>query len=232
MFGNCIMTGFCLLLARLLQQYKLRTTTDTRTLRQTAKIMGVIIVFLLFNSLLVTSKLIQLQRMAAAEPVRYQSVLDETASGTPVLITGIISRDNPAVKGSYIAYQDETALWSPKDLRVDLDRGHIDLNNDSYHAMNWPVDAGNNAYLEPGQTVVVSGYIQRAKVFAGPDKGMESMSIRAADVFAGNREEYLSAKKSEKYMAISILLVNIIGVAWILLLTVNAWKIPRQTSPF
>jgi hypothetical protein len=222
MAGNMILFAFCVMLARWVVRLKLKKNAGAQTVRHALWVLTAVFVFLLVNMFLAVAEYSQMRLLEKLEPVLYESVLQETGNGKPVIIFGTVSADNLRMLGDFVAYNDEQALWSPKGIIIDLDRGSIRISNDTYAALNWPVDAGAKAYLQAGQAITVFGHTGRFTILSGPDRGREVVEVTATDVFAGPVEMYIRHKSVYKGGFVVLLFLNSAGLIYIVSLIVFA----------
>lgn len=228
MAGNMILFAFCIMIARWIMRLKLKKNADRQAVLHALWILPVVLVFLLVNMLLAVAEYSRVRMLANLDPVLYESVLHETGNGEPVIIFGKVSPDNPVVQGDYIAYMDEQALWSPKGIVVDLDRGNTRLANDNYTAINWPVDASANAFLQAGQVVTVFGHTGRSTIIAGTDRGREVFEVTATDVFAGSVDGYVSYKSVYKGSFLILIFFHAAGLVYVVsLLALTLFRLRR-----
>ncbi len=126
----------------------------------------------------------------------------QAAHGTPVVISGRVSDQNPPLQGSYVALissmNGEKLRRTPR-LYIDLVDGPVGIINEDYQQINWPVDTfanGKVIYLQTGQHVIIDGYVERV---LSADQPAEQVTIRARNVLAGDHQNYLSVMRREMF---------------------------------
>ncbi|MBN1310156.1 MAG: hypothetical protein JXB30_01975 [Anaerolineae bacterium] len=205
MAATLIILAFCIAITWLIYRFPLRNAKEPADYRKLLLFFGVIILFLVFNTLLALAGYGGLGLAVTGTPLTSTQALSDISSGDGVILVGEISPDNRGIYSDYAAYQDETHLWSPDELWIDLDDGTIAVTNDTYRATGWPVDAMGYTYLRAGQPVVAVGYLERNTTLVSRD---DSLSVRADIVYAGSLDDFRSRARINRLLAAALVIVN------------------------
>lgn len=229
MILSVVLIGFCVLIAWLLYRYPLRRAKTPEEYRRLFPFFCILTGFVLFNALLAYFGMSGLWIAASSAPLTNQSEFVDRANGDGVVLAGQVSRRNPILHDDYVAYIDESYLWSPKPLWIDLRQGEVAISNDRYQATGWPVDARQFSYLRPGQTVVVVGYLEDS---VGLLDGERTRTLRADTVYAGAHADFVTRAQLRLVLAGVILAVNLIVAALILIVPLrDCWSGMQLQSP-
>ena len=215
MLTSLFLLLFCGLLAWLLTRFPLKNAQTPADYRKLLPFFYALLGFLLFNALLAFQGVRSLSATLNNPPVSTLSALSGARSGDGIMLSAVVSAQNEAMLGDYLAYVDEQNLWSPMELWLDLDDGRLAISNDTYQATGWPIDAMRYSYLQAGQPVIVVG---RAENWAGLVDGETSQTIRAEIVYVGTYESFAARARLQRIPAIGLFLANLLAMLLILLL--------------
>ncbi len=225
---NIVLIAFCLSIAWLLYRYPLHHAKTPEEYRRLFPFFCALVGFVLFNALLAYFGVSGLWIAASSTPLTHPREFKDKVSGDGVLLVGQVSQQNPALHDDYVAYLDESHLWTPKPLWIDLQTGGVAITNDNYQATGWPVDARQFSYLRPGQAVVVVGYLEDT---VGLSDGAHSQTLRADTVYAGSHADFVARARVRLALAGVILAVNLIVAALIVIVPLrDCWQGMRSQN--
>jgi hypothetical protein len=216
MILNLFLIAFCVFLSWLLYRFPLKKAKTPDDFRKLLLFFGVLLIFVLFNGLLAFFGLGGLKNASSNAAITDITQLSAIENGDGVVISGTLSDENDFLSGDYIAYIDESNLWTPKPLIIDLLDGSIEISNDTYQGTNWPVDPRGISYLPKYLPVIVVGYL---------DKNLASMnntpSIRADIIYAGSFEDFAARAKGKSILAYAMILANLFVAFMIVLIPIR-----------
>lgn len=213
MLLNLFVIAFCVLLSWLLFRFPLKKAKTPDDFRKLLLFFGVLLMFVLFNGFLAFLGMGGLKNASSNAAITDTTQLAAINNGDGVVISGTLSDQNDFISGDYIAYMDESNLWTPKPLVIDLLDGRFEVSNDTYQGTNWPVDPRGFSYLQKNQPVIVVGYVENN--LASLDK---THSIRADIVYAGSFEDFATRARVKQILASAMVLVNLFVAIMIVLI--------------
>jgi len=92
-----------------------------------------------------------------------------------------------------------------KNCCLDLNSGSIAIRNDTYQAMNWPVDANGNSYLQAKQPVTIVGFVENNLELTS---GNKSHTIRADIIYAGAYNDFTARARVKLILATAMVWAN------------------------
>ncbi|MBN1297882.1 hypothetical protein JXA80_13985 [bacterium] len=221
MAANALILVFLILITWLLYRFRLKTLTSFTETGTVFAVLAILFLFFIANTLFAFVGYRSLRSASMQDPIQYASDLDELPSGQFVIVSGAVSRSNPAVYSDYVAYQDTHHLWVPSGIIVDLEHGTAFVSNDTFAARGWPIDALEYSYLKPGQRVMVVGHVEWSTGIWGADKGNERVSIRAEIVFAGTPAQFASSLRWKSAVGLAFVTADLAGTAVVLIIGIT-----------
>jgi len=218
MAATLIILAFCIAMAWLLYRFPLSKAKEPADYRKLLLFSAMIVLFLLFNTLLALAGYGGLGLAATVAPVTSMQGLSDANAENGMILVGQVSTDNIGIYGDYVAYHDESHLWSPDELWIDLEDEPIAITNDTYQATGWPVDAMQYSYLQAGQPVVVVGYLDHSTNLVSGD---EILSVRADTLYAGSLEDFRSRAQIKRILAAVLVAANVAVLIAVLALPVR-----------
>jgi hypothetical protein len=216
MLLNLFVIAFCIFLSWLLYRFPLKKAKTPDDFRKLLLFFGVLLIFVLFNGLLAFFGLGGLKNASSNAAITDTTQLAAIANGDGVVISGTVSSENDFISGDYIAYMDESNLWTPKPLIIDLQDGYFEISNDTYQGTNWPIDARGFSHLQKYQPVIVVGYVEDN--LASLNK---IHSIRADIIYAGSFDDFAARAKGKSILAYAMVLANLFVAFMIVLIPIR-----------
>ena len=223
MGANVFVLVFCGLMAWLLYRFKLSKAGSRAEVQKLLPFFFVLGVFFAFNALLAFMGRGGLKLTLKMTPVTFLAALEDTRTSTDVILDGVVSAENPTSYGEYVAYIDDTALWSPAELLIDLEDGIVAISNDTYAARNWPVGERSFSYLKANAPVIVLGRVERSVSLSGKDKGQQHLSIYADMIYAGEHADFIARAKQRILLPTGMLAANLIAALVVVVVPVVFW---------
>lgn len=221
--GNLVAFLLCCLLAWLLYHFRFRKAASPAEIRKLLPVYPVLAAFLAFNASLAWQGRAALRQASEATPIISRERLEETDSGVEIILDGTVSPENRALYWESIAYIDDQHLYSPSELLIDLRDGVAAITNEDYAPRNWPLGTGHYPHLAAGERVIVVGTVERSVYWAGPNKGQESVSLRAEVIWAGSYISFVERARRRMILPTAMWAANLAAVAILVALSVVFW---------
>ena len=230
MAANIFILLFCGTMAWLIFHFQLRRSPSPIQIRRAIPFCLVLSLFLLFNALLAHVGRAGLAHIIHSAPVTTQGALEDDPKDNSVLLVGKISPENGHLYRNYVAYVDDTHLWSPTELLIELKDGVAIVDNDNYETRNWTYDTFRYLHLAANDPVVVIGHIQKGTYMLGSKKGKTSTTIQAEIIYAGSLEEVVDRAKSRITIPTVLVTVNLTASGVIILLPLFCWIFTKKNT--
>ncbi len=226
MAANVFIFAFACLLAWLLYRFPLRRAATRAEVGKLALVFAFIGLFFLANALLAYQGRLSLLAAVNTSPISTGEAWADAENGAGVVLAGLVSPQNPLRAGDYVAYiecDDEACTRDvPAGLLVALDGGDAVIGNDDFEDRAWPV-SGGVLFLAAGEPVIVVGTVERGVIILGPDRGKETLSIRADVVFAGSHQAFVARARRNVVFPTVMVIVNLVAVVAVVLLPWAGW---------
>jgi hypothetical protein len=158
-----------------------------------------------------------LSMAGSSDPIVDFKTIDQKQDGEGVVLFGKVSSNNKIFLDNYAAYLDDTGLWSPDRLWIELVNGEIAIDNDTYQPTNWPEDFMGRSYLEIDSPVTVVGFVRINRID-------QSRLIEAEIIHAGQFDSFVSRSKTKLGIAIAMTILNLIAVILIFVPIIKSFK--------
>jgi hypothetical protein len=231
MIANIFVLIFCSFMAWLLTHFRLRKTNSASEVRKLFPIFLLLVLFLLFNAFLSWQGGMALVSAADTPQITTAAELNTVKNGSPVILDGKVSDQNPIIYKNFVAYFDDEQFNSPSELVITLSDGTAVISNNDYQTRNWPF-SDFYTHLARGTRVIVVGQLERWIAFAGPNKGKELISLHADMIFAGSHQDFVSRAKRKIFFPVVLLLLNLAAAVLMIILPVASLiRIARTRIP-
>jgi hypothetical protein len=222
MAANTFILVFCGFMAWLLYRFKLSKAVSRTEVQKLLPFFFVLGVFFLFNALFAFMGQGGLELAIKMEPVTLLPVLEDTESGDGVILDGVVSANNSSsYREEYVVYIDDTHLWSPSELLIELEDGTVAISNDTYARRNWFRDG--RSYLKANDPVIIVGKVERSVSLLGENKGETHLSIHADLIYVGEHADFVAHAKQRILFPTGMLAANLIGAVVVIVVPMVFW---------
>jgi hypothetical protein len=217
MIGNIVFFVFFSLLAWLVYSFILPKAEKKQDYKNLFFFFLTAGVFLSVNGLFSYLGMSGLSMAGSSDPIVDFKTIDQKQDGEGVVLFGKVSSKNKIIMDNYVAYLDDTGLWSPDRLWIELLDGEIAIDNDTYQPTNWPEDFMGRSYLEIDSPVTVVGFVRINRID-------QSRLIEAEIIHAGQFDSFVSRSKTKLGIAIAMTILNLIAVILIFVPIIKSFK--------
>jgi hypothetical protein len=217
MIGNIVFFVFFSLLAWLVYSFILPKAEKKQDYKNLFFFFLAAGVFLSVNGLFSYLGMSGLSMAGSSDPIVDFKTIDQKQDGEGVVLFGKVSSKNKIIMDNYVAYLDDTGLWSPDRLWIELVNGEIAIDNDTYQPTNWPEDFMGRSYLEIDSPVTVDGFVRINRID-------QSRLIEAEIIHAGQFDSFVSRSKTKLGIAIAMTILNLIAVILIFVPIIKSFK--------
>jgi hypothetical protein len=217
MIGNIVFFVFFSLLAWLVYSFILPKAEKKQDYKNLFFFFLTAGVFLSVNGLFSYLGMSGLSMAGSSDPIVDFKTIDQKQDGEGVVLFGKVSSNNKIILDNYAAYLDDTGLWSPDRLWIELLDGEIAIDNDTYQPTNWPEDFMGRSYLEIDSPVTVVGFVRINRID-------QSRLIEAEIIHAGQFDSFVSRSKTKLGIAIAMTILNLIAVILIFVPIIKSFK--------
>jgi hypothetical protein len=217
MIGNIVFFVFFSLLAWLVYSFILPKAEKKQDYKNLFFFFLAAGVFLSVNGLFSYLGMSGLSMAGSSDPIVDFKTIDQKQDGEGVVLFGKVSSNNKIILDNYAAYLDDTGLWSPDRLWIELLDGEIAIDNDTYQPTNWPEDFMGRSYLEIDSPVTVVGFVRINRID-------QSRLIEAEIIHAGQFDSFVSRSKTKLGIAIAMTILNLIAVILIFVPIIKSFK--------
>lgn len=217
MISNIVFLVFFSLIAWLMFSFLLPKAEKKQDYKKLLIFFLAIGFFLLVNGLFSYLGMSGLSMAGSSDPIVDFKTIDQKQDGEGVVLFGKVSNKNKIIIDNYAAYLDDTGLWSPDRLWMELVNGEIAIDNDTYQPTNWPEDFMARSFLEIDSPVTVVGFVRINRID-------QSRLIEAEIIHAGQFESFVSRSKTKLGIAIAMTILNWIAVILIFVPVIKSFK--------
>lgn len=200
MLTNILILLFSSSVAALLFKFGLPTAKDWQLFRnRMLPAFGVLLVLLIANLGMALLGKAALEQGITTEPISSLAALEQLGTSEQIILVGKVSEANELItRGDreYVAFVDKDRFQKPLGLKLDLEDGPTEINNDGYKHRNWTRDRTRKvSYLERGQAVLISGRVGVYENLAGSNQGEQATRVTADLVYAGSHSSFVASLK-------------------------------------
>jgi hypothetical protein len=217
MIGNIVFFVFFSLLAWLVYSFILPKAEKKQDYKNLFFFFLTAGVFLSVNGLFSYLGMSGLSMAGSSDPIVDFKTIDQKQDGEGVVLFGKVSSNNKIILDNYAAYLDDTGLWSPDRLWIELVNGEIAIDNDTYQPTNWPENFTGRSFLEIDSPVTVVGFVRINRID-------QSRLIEAEIIHAGQFDSFVSRSKTKLGIAIAMTILNLIAVILIFVPIIKSFK--------
>jgi hypothetical protein len=222
--------AFSAAIAWLIHRFHLRDAASWEAIRPVLPVWALCILFSTVSLLGALLGVASMRDTASATPITSAAIIEGLPNLDGVIVSGVVNESNPAAHAGHVARLEESMLWSPIGLRIDLVEGAVTISNDNYRARGWPVDPREIGYLDRGMPVTVVGFISR-NYNQPPDA---PTPLRAEIIHAGSPADFARQARDSlflaKVMVIMSALVTLVIIAMPIPAFHRAWRRHRAQT--